>query len=175
MLRDLDRSDDSGRFRPCQVDREQSVLQVGLLHLHAVRQHESALKLAGGDAAMQKLPALVILLASPDDELFLLDGHLELLEGKSRNGQSDPQAFGVLLVGSEPFDVVWGIAVCSLATRSSARSIWSKPMRNGLDNDGTRDIFKALALSDFDGAQLAPPQTGNSFADPNAPNMGLLG
>jgi hypothetical protein len=33
-----------------------------------------------------------------------------------------------------------------LATRSSTRSISSKPRRNGLDRDGTRDIdLKALA------------------------------
>src|SRR3954465_15544264 len=78
LFRDLDRPDRAGRFRPRQVDREQSILQVGVLHLHAVRQHESSLKLAGSDATVQILPALVVLLASPDDELFLLDGHLEL-------------------------------------------------------------------------------------------------
>ena len=68
----------------------------------------------GGDAAVQVLPALVILLTSPDDQLFLLDGDLELIEGEARNRQRDAQAFRKLLVGSEPFDVVRGVAVCRL-------------------------------------------------------------
>src|SRR6476619_5261576 len=114
LFRDLDRPDHAGRLRPRQVDREQSVLQVGFLHLHAVRQHESSLELAGGDAAMQVLPALVVLLASPDDELFLLDGHLELIERETRDRQRDAQAFGVVAVGSEPFDVVRGVPVSCL-------------------------------------------------------------
>src|SRR6476661_5926678 len=106
VLRDLDRPHDACRFRPRQVDREEPVLQVGLLHLHAVRQHKRSLELAGGDAAMQILPVLVLVLTSPDDELFLLDGHLELFEGKSRNRQRDPQALRIIFIGSEPFDVV---------------------------------------------------------------------
>src|SRR6185503_15274164 len=85
MVRDLDRPYDAGRFRPRQVDREQAVLQIGLLHLHSVRQHKRALELPGGDASMQILPALVLLLTPPDDQLLFLDGHLELLGGKSRN------------------------------------------------------------------------------------------
>src|ERR1051325_7965219 len=84
---------------------------VGLLNLHAVRQHKCALELPGGNAAVQKLSTLDILLPSPDDELFLLDSHLQLLRGKSRDGQCDPQPFRILFVGSEPFDVVGGIAV----------------------------------------------------------------
>src|SRR5260370_10364819 len=80
LFRDPDRPDHAGRFRPRQVDREQSMLQVGLLHLHAVRQHEGALELPGGDASMQVLPALVVLLASPEAELFLLDVHLACIE-----------------------------------------------------------------------------------------------
>src|SRR3954468_3995811 len=111
LFRDLDRPDDAGRFRPRQVDREQSMLQVGLLHLHAVRQHESALELPGGDASMQVLPALVVLLASPDDELFLLDGRLELIEREPRDRQRNAQALGIAVIGSEPFDVVRGIPV----------------------------------------------------------------
>src|ERR1700748_1441200 len=67
LFRDLDRPDDARRLRPGHVDGQQTVLQVGFLHLHAVRQHESALKLTGGNAAMQVVPALVVLLASPDD------------------------------------------------------------------------------------------------------------
>src|SRR6185295_15977894 len=111
LFRDLDRPDHAGRFRPRQVDREQSMLQVGLLHLHAIRQHESSLELPGGDAAVQILPALVVLLAPPDDELFLLDGHLELIEREARDRQRDTQALRVVAVASEPLDVVGRIAV----------------------------------------------------------------
>src|ERR1700709_459252 len=108
LFRDLDRPDHASRLRPRQVDREQSILQVGLLHLHAVRQHKSSLELAGGDAAMQVLPGLVVLLASPDDELFLLDGHLELIEGETRDCQRDAQAFRVVAVGRETLALVMG-------------------------------------------------------------------
>src|SRR4029079_18299978 len=92
LFRDLDRPDHAGRFRPRQVDREQSMLQVGLLHLHAIRQHESSLELPGGDASVQVLPALVVLLASPDDELFFLDGHLELIEREARDPTREGEA-----------------------------------------------------------------------------------
>src|SRR5262249_8091463 len=67
---------------------------------------------------------------------------------RRRSGLSWPGASRSVVQGGEPY--------ARLATRSSARSIWSKPIRNGLDSDGTRDIFKALALSDFDGALVAP-------------------
>src|SRR4029078_6831759 len=102
LFRDLDRPDHAGPLRPPQAEREQPVLQVAFLPLHAVRQHESSLELAGGDAAMQVLPALVVLLASPDDELFLLDGHLELIERGARDRPRDRRALraGVAVRGA---------------------------------------------------------------------------
>ena len=49
--------DDALGLRPHQVDRQQPVLQVRVQHLHAVGQHEGALELARGDAAMEVLAA----------------------------------------------------------------------------------------------------------------------
>src|SRR3954468_7363941 len=65
----LDRLDHTSRLGPCQVDRKQSVSQVGFLDFHAVRQHERALELPGGNAAMQILTTFVIVLTTPDHEL----------------------------------------------------------------------------------------------------------
>src|SRR5262249_3414746 len=78
---------------------------------HSVRQHERALELTGGDAAMQVLPTLVVLLTPPDEQLFLLDGHLELIESEARNRQRDAQALGTVAVAGEPLDVVGRVAV----------------------------------------------------------------
>src|SRR5258708_35445009 len=73
LFRDLDCPDHAGRFRPRQVDRQQSMLQVGLLHLHTLRQHESSLELPRGDTALQLCPAHIVLLPCPNDELLLRD------------------------------------------------------------------------------------------------------
>src|SRR6185312_8142311 len=61
LFRDLNRPNHPCGLRPGQIDRKQAILQVGLLHLHAVGQHESPLELTGGNAAVQVLPALVVL------------------------------------------------------------------------------------------------------------------
>jgi hypothetical protein len=63
----------------------ESVLQVRAGHLHAIRQHESALELARGDAAMDVLPAFVVLLTAADNELALLYRDIELVAGKPRH------------------------------------------------------------------------------------------
>src|SRR5580700_8308272 len=93
VLLDGDRSDHALRLRPCEVDRQQPVLQVRAEHIHAVSEHEGALELPRGDAAMQVLPGLVVLLASADDELVFLSGYIELVAGKSRHRERDAQPF----------------------------------------------------------------------------------
>ncbi len=50
-------------------------------YFHAVRQHEGALELARGNAAVDILPAFVVLLAAADDELALLYRDIELGRG----------------------------------------------------------------------------------------------
>src|SRR6202162_4189158 len=62
---DCDRFNDALGLRAHQVDRQQSVLQIRPQYLHAVRQHEGALELARGDAAVEGLRAFVVLLAAP--------------------------------------------------------------------------------------------------------------
>src|SRR4051795_2658525 len=95
VLIDSDCLNDLFRLRPGKVDRQQPVFQVRAQHLHPLRQHESALEVARGDAAMNVLPGLVVLLAAADDELVFLNGYIELVTCKSRHRQCDPEPFGL--------------------------------------------------------------------------------
>src|SRR5580704_13366752 len=55
-LIDCNRLNDALGLRAHKIDRQQSVLQVRSGHHHALRQHERALELARGDAAVDVLP-----------------------------------------------------------------------------------------------------------------------
>ena len=55
--------------------------------------------------------ALVLELTSADDELVLLDDHVELIEGEAGDGERDAQTLGVALVARKALDIVGGIAV----------------------------------------------------------------
>src|SRR6476660_4848055 len=99
------------RFRPGEVDRQQPVFQVRAQHLHPLRQHEGALEVARGDAAMDILPGLVVLLSAADHELVFLNGYIELVAGKSRHRQGDTQTFGLAVGAIAPLDIVRWIAV----------------------------------------------------------------
>src|SRR5271163_4844796 len=79
---DSDCLNDPFRFRPGQIDRQQPAFQVRAQYVHPLRQHKSALEVACGDAAMDVLPGLVVLLAAADDELIFLSSHIELVAGK---------------------------------------------------------------------------------------------
>src|SRR5262249_57842764 len=76
-FRDRDRLDDAFRLRADQIDREQAVLEVCALHFHTLGQHEAALKLAGSDAAMEILAALICLLPAPKHPVGLLQRHIK--------------------------------------------------------------------------------------------------
>src|SRR5882672_11403352 len=102
---------DPFRLRPGEIDGQQPVLQISAQHLHPLRQHEGALEVARGDAAMDVLPGLVVLLASADDELIFLSRYIELVAGKSRHRQRDAQPFGLAVGPVAPLDVVGRIAV----------------------------------------------------------------
>jgi hypothetical protein len=93
LIIDRDRLYNPFRLRPDQIDRQKPVLEIRTQYLHAVCQHEGALELARGDAAVEILAGLVLLLASADDELAFLDRHVELIAGETRNRQGDPQPF----------------------------------------------------------------------------------
>src|SRR5258705_11290600 len=114
VLIDSDCLNDLFRLRPGQVDRQQPVFQIRAQHQHPLRQHESALEVARGDAAMDVLPGLVVLLAAPDHELVFLNGYIELVAGKTRNRQRDPQPFGLAVGAVAPLDIVGRVTVGAL-------------------------------------------------------------
>jgi hypothetical protein len=99
------------RLRPGQIDRQQPVFQVRAQHLHPLGQHEGALEVARRDAAMDVLPGLVVLLATPDHKLVFLNGDIELVAGKTRHRQRDTQPFGLAVVTVTPLDIVGRITV----------------------------------------------------------------
>src|SRR6059058_4286450 len=111
VLIDSNCLNDPFRFRPGQVDRQQPVFQIRAQHLHPLRQHEGALEVACGDAAMDVLPGLVLLLAATDHELVFLNGHIELVTGKACHGQRDAQPFRLPIAAVAALDVVGRIAV----------------------------------------------------------------
>src|SRR3989442_15811945 len=111
VLIDSNCLNDPFRLRPGEVDRQQPVFQIRAQHMHPLRQHESALEVACGDAAMDVLPGLVVLLAAPDHELVFLNGDIELVAGKTRPRQRDAQPFRLAVGTVTPLDVVGRITV----------------------------------------------------------------
>ena len=71
--------------------------------------------LAGGNSAVKKQPGLVVLLSSADDELALLNRHVELVTREPCHGQRDSQPFGFAVLTQYPLDVIRWIAVGGLA------------------------------------------------------------
>src|SRR5580700_8423458 len=112
---DCDRFNDALRLRAHQVDRQQSVLQIRPQYLHAIRQHEGALELARGYAAVDVLPAFVVLLPAADDELALLYADIELVAGETRHRKRNAQPFRTVPVSRDAFDVVGRITLRGLA------------------------------------------------------------
>ena len=88
---------------------QQAVLERGAGDLDAVGQHEAALELARGDAAMQEDPALgVVVLPAADQELVVLQRDREVGLGEPRHRQRDAvRGFAALL------DVARRIAVAA--------------------------------------------------------------
>src|SRR5262245_47379986 len=113
-IRDVDRLHDPFRLWAEQIDRQQPVFQVRAQHLHSIRQDEGALELACGDAAMEILVLLLLLLPPANDELALLDRHVELIAGKPRDGERNSQALGLAVLAGNPLDIVGRIAVRGL-------------------------------------------------------------
>src|SRR6516165_2298983 len=91
VLIDSDCLNDLLRLGPGKIDRQQPILQISAKHLHSLRQHKSALEVARGYAAMNVLPDLIVLLAATDHQLVFLNGYIELVAGKSRHRQRNPQ------------------------------------------------------------------------------------
>ena len=85
--------------------------QVCAQHLHAIGEQEAALELPRGDAAMQILALLVVLLAPADDELVLFHGDVELVAGEARHGQGDAQPLGQPIGAGQALDIVGRVSV----------------------------------------------------------------
>src|ERR1700749_2344902 len=111
---DSDCLNDLFRLRPGKIDRQQPVLQIRAQHLHPLRQHERALEVARGDAAMDVLTGLFVLLTAPDHELVFLNGYIELVTGKSRHRQRDSQPFGRAVRAFTPLNIVGRVTVGAL-------------------------------------------------------------
>src|SRR6266850_3390598 len=133
VLIDSNCLNDPFRLRPGEVDRQQPVFQIRAQHLHPLRQHESALEVARGDAAMDVLPGLVVLLAAPDHELVFLNGYIELVAGKTCHRQRDPQPFGLAVSAVAPLDIVGRVTVGALddAIERTLDFVESKQERTG--------------------------------------------
>src|SRR5262245_50402346 len=59
-------------FRPLEIDSEQAVLQLRILHLDTIRQNERTLELTGSDAPVEIGAGSVINLTAPYNELVFL-------------------------------------------------------------------------------------------------------
>src|SRR6185436_11483351 len=65
---DLDLAHEAIGLAPDEIDAQEAVAEIGRFHLDALGQHERAAELACGNAAVDKLARLVVLLAAADDE-----------------------------------------------------------------------------------------------------------
>src|SRR5580692_12470596 len=85
----LDRSHQALGLWANEVDRQQPSREFGAQHLHAVREQKAALKLPGGDAAMQIFTRLVLLLPPSDRELVLFDRDFDLVLREAGDRERD--------------------------------------------------------------------------------------
>src|SRR5262249_60779424 len=73
-------------------------------------------ELTGGDAAMNEVARLVVLLPAADGELVVLQRDVQLIALEARYRQNDAQAFGGVwrrTVGRNALDIVGGIPVAA--------------------------------------------------------------
>jgi hypothetical protein len=79
--------------RTLQIDMQQTVVESGFLYLNSLRQNETALELAGGDSPMQEYPiGIVVNLSTTDGQLVVLDSDGQIIHGKARHREGDPQS-----------------------------------------------------------------------------------
>lgn len=107
----VDPADDPLRFGPGEIDREQAVLQFRSRNFHALGEQETALELAGRNAPVQVLSALVVELPAPDDQLVFLDRDIEFLTRETGNGERDAIALGMIVLALDPLDIVGRVAI----------------------------------------------------------------
>jgi hypothetical protein len=112
---DCNRFNDPLRLRPHKIDRQQSVLQVRTHHLHSISQYKGALELARGNATVDVLPALVVLLTPANNQLTLLNRDIELVAGEPCHRQGNSQPIRAVPLVRNALDVVRWITVGGLA------------------------------------------------------------
>src|SRR3546814_12735491 len=112
---------------------QQSALQGGTCDLDTLGQHEAALELARGDAAMQIDPALVVDLLTTNYELTILDLHRKIRVGESGDRQGNAQP-----VVAELLDVVGRLPVCRLGDVDRQNVVKGKSLAVSGDPGGGR-------------------------------------
>src|SRR5690606_37638684 len=94
-----------------EVDHQQAVRQVGLIHAHEVRELEATFEAAVGDADMEHVAVRSLLaLAALDRQQVLLRGDLEIVRAEAGYRQRD--AIAVLAAA---LDVERGVVVARIA------------------------------------------------------------
>src|SRR5579883_427983 len=88
---DLDLAHAALGLRAHQVDVQQPVVEPGGRDLDAFGQHESPLKLAGGDATVEIDALAVVLVLAPHDQLIVLDHDAQVIEREARHRQREAQ------------------------------------------------------------------------------------
>src|ERR1700760_2213700 len=159
VLIDSDCLNDLLRLGPGQIDRQQPVLQIRPQHMHPLRQHEGALEVARGNAAMDVLPGLVVLLTTPDHELVFLNGYIELITGKSRHPPRDPQPLGLAVRPFTPLDIVRRVTVGALddAVEHTLDLVEAQQKRTGERRNTRHSLQSPLeATLTFQGPWVAP-------------------
>src|SRR2546425_1253888 len=85
VVPDGDRLDHTLGLRACEIDRQQTILQIRSQHFNAFSQYKGPLELARRDAAVKVLPGLIVLLPAANHQLVLLGRHVELIAREAGN------------------------------------------------------------------------------------------
>lgn len=72
-----------------EINGKQSVFEISTTDFHSIREQKHALELPRRDAAVKKNPLAFVGLATPDHELFVLQGHIQLIARETGNSQRD--------------------------------------------------------------------------------------
>src|SRR5262249_59947576 len=92
-----------------------------------------------------------------DDELALLDGHVELIAGEACDRKRDPQPLGLAVLAGNPLDIVGWIAVRGLGdTIERTLDLVESEQEGAGQRRNSGHGLKAL-VSDFEGTLTAPP------------------
>src|SRR5436190_15965280 len=105
----------SVRLRTYEINRQQPVFKIRSRYLHTFRQNEGTLELARGNAAMEEITWLFLMVTAADYQFVLFQCHFELIAREPGDGEGDAQSFGLAALRGNAFDVVGRIAVRCLA------------------------------------------------------------